>query len=45
MLNTVIVWLARDKCGLMMIGAFLLFVALGVLAWNLFPQSLKHHRI
>jgi type II secretory pathway component PulM len=34
-----VVWLAaaRDKRSLMMLGAFLLLVVLGVLAWNLSP--------
>jgi hypothetical protein len=39
MLTTVVVWLAllRDKRGLLTLGAFLLFVAIGVIAWNLIP--------
>lgn len=39
MLGTVVVWLAaaRDKRGLMMLGAFLLLVVFAVLAWNLAP--------
>ena len=39
MLGEVGVWLAlrRDKGGLMMLGAFLLFVVLAVVVWNLIP--------
>ena len=39
MLGTVVLWMAmaRDKRGLMMVGAFALFVVLAVVAWNLIP--------
>lgn len=37
MLGTVAAWLviARDKRGLLMLGALLLFIALATLTWNL----------
>ena len=39
MLSNVIVWfaIAKDKRGLKVVGAVLLLVALGVIAWNLLP--------
>jgi hypothetical protein len=39
MLGTVAVWLvmAREKRGLLMLGALLLFMALATLSWNLIP--------
>lgn len=39
MLGTVAVWrvMARDKRGLLMLGALLLFMALATLTWNLIP--------
>jgi hypothetical protein len=39
MLGTVAVWLAlaRNKRDYLMLGAFLLFMALGTLIWNIVP--------
>jgi len=39
MLGTIVLWMAvaRDKRGLMMVGAFMLLVVLAVIAWNLAP--------
>ena len=39
MLSRVVVWMAmaRDKRGLVIVGVFLLFVVVAVIAWNLAP--------